>query len=62
MSIMVKRLEGSGYHLVRMYPSAQATLCYMGTHLPTERSTGTPTFRPTALARISQARSLPKPV
>jgi len=52
MSIMAKRLGGSGYHLVRSYASAQVTLSQMETHLPTERGTATPTFRPTALAHI----------
>jgi len=50
---MAKRLDGSGYHLVRSYASAQATLCVSdGDHLPTERGTAAPTFRPTALAHI----------
>ena len=34
MSIVVKRLDVSGYHLVRRYASAQATLCYMRTQPP----------------------------
>jgi len=34
MSIVAKRLDGSGYHLVRRQASAQATLCYMETQLP----------------------------
>jgi len=43
---VVKRLDGSRYHWVRRWASAQATLCHMGSKLPppTERGTATPHF------------------
>jgi len=37
MSIVAKRLDGSRCHLVWWQASAQATLCYMGSHLPHKR-------------------------
>jgi len=47
MSILVKQLDGPGYHLVWRYALAQATLYYLGTQLPsTQRGTAAPTFRP----------------
>jgi len=52
MSVMAKWLDGSRYDLVRRYASAQATL-YLR-----KGAQQTPTFRPTVLARIPQARIL----
>ena len=34
MSVVAKRLDGLRRHLVQRLPSAQATLCSMGTQLP----------------------------
>ena len=34
VSIVAKRLDGSGQHLVQRQASVQATLCYMVSHLP----------------------------
>ena len=44
MSVVAKQLDGSRCHLVRMYASAQATLCYMGTHLTLAKGTQPPIF------------------
>ena len=45
MSIVAKRLDGLGCHLLQRQASAQATLCQMGTQLPPKRETA-PNFRP----------------
>jgi len=43
MSVVAKRLDGLRCHLVWRQASAQATLCSMGTKLPTEKRAQTPT-------------------
>jgi len=42
MSIVAKRLDGSRWHLVRRYTSAQATLCSRGPSSPAERGSAFP--------------------
>jgi len=42
--VVAKRLDGPRCHLVRRQALAQATMCYMGTQLPSIRGTA-PNFR-----------------
>jgi len=50
MSVVAKRLDESRCHLVRMYASAQATLCYMGIQLrPHKGHSPAPNFRPMSI-------------
>ena len=44
--IVAKRLHGSRSHLVRVYSSAQATMCYMRTQPPLEGAQQAPNFQP----------------
>jgi len=44
MFIVAKRLDGSRCHLVQRYASAQATLCWMGTHSPLQKGHSGPHF------------------
>jgi len=44
--IVAKRLHGSRSHLVRVYASAQATMCYMRTQPPLEGVQQPPNFQP----------------
>ena len=50
---MSKRLDGSGYHLVRSRPRPRRYCVRWGHSSPsTQRGTAAPTFRPISLARI----------
>jgi len=49
MSIVAKRLYGSRWHLTWRWALIQATLCYMGKHIPSPQSTS-PIFSPFLLS------------
>jgi len=53
MSVVAKRLDGSRRHLVWRWALVQATLCYMGTQLPSQNRRQSPQFSADYILRES---------